>query len=80
MDVKEYCDSLAFQLTVWQEEVANVTRIPEGFPEGDRALIAGQLAALQAIVEEMGRKIEEYRIECRLNVPAKRESRQRKSA
>ncbi len=78
MDVKEYCDNLAFQLSVWKEEVSGVVNLAESFPDSDRELVADQLAQLHVIVNDMGRKIEEFRMECRLSSPSKAELRQRK--
>ncbi len=80
MDVREYCDNLAFQLSVWREEVGDVVTLAEALPEADKEIIADQLAQLHVIVEEMARKIEEFRIECRLTVPSKRELRERRAA
>ncbi len=73
MDVKEYCDNMWVQLTVWKEELYDVLKIAENFPEQDKAVIAPQLSSMMILIDDLGKKIDQFKKECPISLEVKKQ-------
>lgn len=71
MDAKEYCDNMWVQLTVWKEELYDVLKIAENFPDQDREVIAPQLTSMMLLIDELGKKIDQFKRACPLTLEVK---------
>jgi hypothetical protein len=71
MDAKEYCDNMWVQLTIWKEELYAVLKIAENFPDQDREIVAPQLASMMLLIDELGKKIDQFKRVCPLTLEVK---------
>lgn len=72
MDAKEYCDNMWVQLTVWKQELFEVLKIAQNFPPEDRDVIAPQLTSMMLLIDELGKKINQFKRECPLTIEVKK--------
>jgi hypothetical protein len=66
MDVREYCDNLAMQLTVWKQELFEVAVTAEHFHSESKEVIGPELKKLMQLIDEIGGKIDRFKETCEL--------------
>jgi archaellum component FlaC len=67
MDVKEYCDNMGKELSTWKDEIGDILKAVEKFPEKEKERVSPQIGALRALVEDISAKIERLKNECPLD-------------
>lgn len=64
MDIQDYCDNLANELTNWKAKVYDVVRKLDQTPTGDKSKVVPQVNELHMILEELDERIGRLRMEC----------------
>jgi hypothetical protein len=56
--MKEYCDALSTELSVWKDELYDIVKVMNNLPERDRELMAPQLSSVRLLIEKIGKEID----------------------
>ena len=63
-DVKNYCDNVVAELSVWKAKIYDVVRIIDKVSSGDKAKLGNQVNDLHMFIEELENRIDRLRREC----------------
>jgi hypothetical protein len=63
-DVKNYCDNVVTELSVWKAKIYDVVRRIDKLSSGDKAKLGDQVNDLHMVVEELENRIDRLRTEC----------------
>lgn len=63
-DVKNYCDNVVAELSVWKAKIYDVVRRIDKVSSGDKAKLGNQVNDLHMFIEELENRIDRLRREC----------------
>lgn len=64
MDVKDYCNGVAIELTGWKAKMYDVVRKLDKVSSGDKQKVVPMVNELHMILEELDDRVERLRREC----------------
>ena len=64
MDVKNYCDSLWQDLTVWKAKIYDILRELDKMPSGEKEKVASSVYDLHYVVDNIDSRIRKLEKEC----------------
>ena len=64
MDVKDYCNGVEIELTVWKARLYDLLRRLRQVPEAEREKLAGSMEDMHKIISDLNARIEQLRTEC----------------
>lgn len=67
MEVQDYCENMAGELTTWKAKVYDTVRRIDKMPTGDKAKLMDQVNDLHILIEEIDDRIGRLKSECPVN-------------
>ena len=64
MEVNEYCDNVAIELTGWKAKIYDIIRKLDKVPSADKGKVLGQINDLHMLVGEIEDRIERLKNQC----------------
>jgi hypothetical protein len=64
MDVKDYCNGVEIELTVWKARLYDLLRRFGKVPEAERENLHGSMEDMHKIISDLNARIEQLRTEC----------------
>ena len=64
MDVKNYCNSLEQDLTVWKAKIYDISRALDKMPAGDKEKVASSVDDLNNVMDNIDSRIKKLAKEC----------------
>jgi len=64
MEVKDYCNGVEIELTVWKARLYDLLRRLSKVPEGERKELHASMEDMHKIISDLNERIEQLRNEC----------------
>ena len=67
MDVKQYCNDIGAELSIWKNQLHDALNAVETFQATDTKIASPRITSIRTLIEDISTKIDKLRNECPLD-------------